>query len=67
MTKPRAAPHNGGCIETVIELRPYGRGNWEVVELRLRGRRAPPPMLFVPNEPVELGGRRFRVASVKSA
>ncbi len=52
--------------DTVVELRPLGRGNWDPVELRLRGRRAPPPLFFVVNARIELAGQHFRVASVRS-
>lgn len=61
-SKPRARRDREP--ETVLVLRPPGRGNWEPVLLRLSGRRAPPPLLFTEGQHVELAGQTFRVAGI---
>ena len=72
MNEPRKAPqkaaasHAPAGSDTLVLLRPIGRGNWETVELRLRGRRAPPPMMFTQNQRIELAGQEFRVAKIMS-
>jgi len=42
-----------------------GRGNWEPVELRLTGRRAPPPLFFVIGQRVELACQVFRISEIR--
>lgn len=48
----------------MLILRPPGRGNWATVELRVCGRRSPPPLYFAVGQRVELGGMVFRVSKV---
>lgn len=56
-----------GALDTLVVLRPFGRGNWEPVELRISGRRAPLPMEFSVGQMVELCGQSFRVSRISSA
>ena len=59
-----ATPH---MPDTIVVLRPFGRGNWSTVELRLAGRRAPPPLFFTIGQRVELAGQEFRVSIIQAA
>lgn len=67
MTARRAgtcdAPH---LPDTLVILRPIGRGNWEPVEMRLSGRRAPRPLEFSVNQRLEIAGQAYRVSKILS-
>lgn len=65
--KRRRSTEADAKAETIVVLTPFGRGNWATVELRIGGRRAPPPMCFAVGEPLELGGQRFRVSKIYDA
>ena len=61
----RRLAHRPHFPDTVVVLRPMGRGNWEPVELRLTGRRAPPPLFFVIGQRVELACQVFRISEIR--
>lgn len=51
-------------VSLALIMRPVGRGNWKSIEVRVRGKHIPPPLMLQPGERVTIGQTVMRVVAV---